>query len=621
MGTGLVKFLWRFRTARRLVAVAAIVLSIHGLSGSAAGAADLRVQARVHPTEVNLGAEVQLTVEVIGDEAGESHPPDLIELDDFRVVSGPSTQTRYQWIDGNATHTRGFRYSLLPLRAGLLAIPPIPVRIGDRVLNTQMVRVQVTAGGGEPDGNGPGRPDKIRSLSLPDEEFSGDLVAVAEIDKNRVFVGEQVTLRFLIRSAREVQGLDLLAIPEFPGFWVEEIPDERERSARRVRRNGRSYIEYTVMKRALFPSRSGDLVIRPVTFEVTVQSRSTGTVQKNLFAPRQKIHRRTRRLTLEVLPLPEDSRPDGFRGAVGEYRLGVVADRHEVQVLDPVTLRITLQGKGNINTLEPPLLVPPADFKTYPPRIEEVQRVEKGQVGGSKIWEYVMVPRTVGEHTIPPIRYTFFDPRQNKYRTLKSAPVTVLARPGESFLAARETGEGHGPLMVRGQDIHHIKTLKGSYPAVSRPLIRHPITAFLFLIPIIGNGALFFTLNRKRHQESNIHRTRKRRAWKSARDRLEKTRERLDSRSATGEFFGAISRTLTGYLADKFDVTAAAMTREKLGILLGRAGIPAITCIQFQRCLDACDRARFGKPADPTPDRRAILEDAEKILILLEKAL
>jgi len=557
MGTGLVNFLWRFRIARRLVAVAGIVLSVQGLSWTAAGAAELRVQSRVHPAEVNLGAEVQLTVEVIGDEADESFPPDLIGLDDFRVVSGPSTKTRYQWIDGNATNTRGYRYSLLPLREGLLAIPPIPVRIGDRVLSTQLIRVQVTAGGGKTSDAAPGQPEKIRTPVVPDEQFSGEIVAVAEIDKDRVFVGEQVTLRFLIRSAQEVQGLDLLNTPEFPGFWVEEIPADQERSARRIRRNGRSYIEYTVMKRALFPSRSGELVIRPVTFEITVQRRSSGTIQKYLFEPRQKIHRRTRRLALEALPLPEESRPEDFRGAVGAYRLGVIADRHEVQVLEAVTLRITLQGIGNINTLEPPLLAAPADFKTYPPKIDEVPRTEKGQVGGTKVWEYVLVPRTPGEHIIPPIRYSFFDPRQNRYRTLKSAPVTLRVRQGESILAAREVGEGHGSLLARRKDIHHIKILKGKFPGSSRPLIGHPISAFLFLIPILGNGALFLTLNRKRHLESNTHLTRKRRAWKRARGRLQKSSRRLDSPSATGEFFGNISSTLNGYLADKLDVAAA----------------------------------------------------------------
>lgn len=51
-------------------------------------------------------------------------------------------------------------------------------------------------------------------------------------------------------------------------------------------------------------------------------------------------------LDLEVLSLPKEGQPAGFHGAIGQFRLSVDGDPLEVEPGEPITLTMTVRGKG-----------------------------------------------------------------------------------------------------------------------------------------------------------------------------------------------------------------------------------------------------------------------------------
>jgi hypothetical protein len=48
---------------------------------------------------------------------------------------------------------------------------------------------------------------------------------------------------------------------------------------------------------------------------------------------------------------------------------------------------------------------------------------------GTRVYERVMVPSEIGDHTIPPISLIFFDPVSGQYRTISTAPLSARVIP------------------------------------------------------------------------------------------------------------------------------------------------------------------------------------------------
>ncbi len=61
----------------------------------------------------------------------------------------------------------------------------------------------------------------------------------------------------------------------------------------------------------------------------------------------------TEPVVVEVQPAPEGA-PESFTGAVGQFDIRAELDRDQTQVDEPVTMKITVEGQGNISTASDP---------------------------------------------------------------------------------------------------------------------------------------------------------------------------------------------------------------------------------------------------------------------------
>jgi hypothetical protein len=587
-----------------IVVLGATLLAPIGLRA----AEDLEAVLFANRDQVRIDEEFELTIEVRGADAGNANAPDLFGLEDVRILGFPSEYSRYQWLNGRTSFTKSFRYTLMADHEGQIEIPPVNIQVGDREVTTTGLTILVTAAtAGDPS----------RRSGPPSADMQEEMVrARAEVDKEEVYLGEQVTIRFKVLTPREIRGLELLEQPVFPGFWVEEIPQDVDRDIRRIRRDGSSFIEYTVIKRALFPSRTGDLHIDPVIFSVTIPRRRSDPFGSMFFESRQTLHRRTERLTIKVNSLPEAGRPDDFRGAVGDFRLSVITEPRDTRVNDAVTLKVTVQGEGNMSTLEPPLVVIPEEFRRYDPRISENLVAGENGVGGSKTWDFVLVPRIAGSHTLPPVHLSFFDPQQGGYRSVRSGPVVVNVEPADMSGGSGPAIRGHRDLVAQGNDIHFIKSHGGRLRDRSHPLYRHPVTLLALILPAAGNGTLFLVQRWRRHSRLNRTLFRRRRAWARARRRFEQAER--DGPGDRSRHFESLSRILSDYLSDKFDVPAAGLTTDRITSLLVTAGVPDHLARELCACIEACDAARFDRSRTP-PDPATLLEKTRRTLARIEK--
>src|SRR5208282_2100323 len=110
---------------------------------------------------------------------------------------------------------------------------------------------------------------------------------------------------------------------------------------------------------------------------------------------------------IKPLPLPQ---PDDFKGSVGQYTLSAAMDKDNANVGQPLTLTVTVAGRGNIKSLPDMTLPPLINFRTFDANAATNIEKKDGQVQGSKVFKTVLIPTASGDLRVPPLSFVFFDP-------------------------------------------------------------------------------------------------------------------------------------------------------------------------------------------------------------------
>ena len=113
-------------------------------------------------------------------------------LDDFTIVSGPAQQTNYSWTNGKSTSTKSLSWTLAPNRAGRLVIPKLIIIAGGNKYRTNSIRIDVKKSG------------TVAS--------SKELFVLTEIDKDEIYMGEQVTVTYKLYTRVQL-GLEKIDYP------------------------------------------------------------------------------------------------------------------------------------------------------------------------------------------------------------------------------------------------------------------------------------------------------------------------------------------------------------------------------------------------------------------------
>jgi len=594
---------------------------------SGAFAQDAEIRASADPSRVEEGAEVQYSIQILGSSQQPDEPPNLSHLPGFVVAAGPSVSSYFQWVNGKTTSSRTYTWTLLPQGKGAHTIPPIAISLEGKVYRTPIVRVDVVdaGAGGNPGGAQPGGsappstfsdPRTRRRLASPPES-PASLFVEASIDKSQAYPGEQVTLVYRVYTQYEIVQMSLNDQPTYQGFWVEDIKADEKYEAKAVARKEGAFTEYTVLKKALFPTSPGSLTIPPLTFRFVVRKRGADAFDSFFFNPTESVFRSSKEVKLQVKELPELGRPPEFNGAVGRFTLSALADRSDTKVNDAVGLKVAVEGQGNINTLGNPTLPPLPDFKRYDPKVEEEMHARSGTLVGSKTWNYVLIPLAPGSQEIAPVRFAFFDPQIEQYKVLESAPIRLKVARGEAGDLPMPSLPSRADIPVLGSDIRYIHLGGEALVDQGKTLYGSRLLLAVVAAPLLLNVALLAFLHRRERLAGSEALVRQRRARKTARKRLARAQGRL-SKERSRDFYQELASALTSYLADKIGVPAAGLTYDRIEEVLELRGVDPGLRGQFRRCLETCDFARFAPAASEPAEMEKAFAEAESVVESLE---
>jgi len=583
---------------------------------------DLTLQASVDQTRVALGEVLTLTVTLSAEGLSSSPTPVLPTPDGFEAEgTTSSSSTSISIANGRMTTTRtvSFVYTLRARREGSFVIGPARVDYGGKSYASSPIRVEVVKASGRrqtrpsPSSSGGG-------LSRADlREIEENLFLQARPDRRSVYVGQEVEVTYKLFMNYNLQNVRYGHQPVYTGFWVEARYDANRLDLKREVVDGREFRAALLRRVALFPTSAGkhDLEQLEIICDIPVQSQRRSLFDfDNFFSDpfrTRQVTVRSEALELEVRPLPPGA-PAGFNGAVGRLQISAQASPAAVTAGDPVTVRVTVSGIGNLKGVAEPVRPSGSGFRFYDPKVSVETEYRGGRLGGEKTFEYVLIPEQAGDQAIPPFRLVYFDPDQARYAVAETAPMPLKVTPG-----ARPSRPKAAPLLSReevralGEDIRYIKPDMAVLEDQGTPIYRSRVFLWLQLLPSLGFlGAWLY----RRHQDrlaGDVAYARRRRSRPEARRRLADAR-RLMTSGEGAAFHSEIHRALAQFLADRLNLPAAGMTGDSAAKALAERGAEKELTGQVIGVFQQCDFARFA-PGQISGSEMENLYEAAEVLI------
>ncbi len=597
----------------RLLTPAALVLLVHAI----VLASDVAVTARVDRNHISQDESLEYSVEISGDISTLPNVA-LPKLPDFEVYSTGTSQS-FTWVNGKSLNTKRYVFRMTPKRAGKLEIPAFALEIDGKRHMTPAQYVQVDPGGAPQSRNTPPQ-NRRQGQAQQGGPTRDDLFIRTVVDKDTVYVNEQITLSF-----KFYQGIELLqntdyVPPQKTGFWVEELGPQKS-SYQSV--NGRDY-RVTEIKSGLFPTAPGVQEIGSASLTCLVQDRPRNrdpfSIFNNfgVFGETRSVKLVSDPIEVVALPLPSQGKPVDFGGAVGQFTMTASVDRTNVPVNEPITMTVRISGTGNIKTVGMPSIPDMPDFRTYQAGdSENIERVNY-VLGGSKIYEQVFIPKRAGTYTIPALSFSYFDPKARSYRTITTDPIRVEASPSQDRFASQVQNLQTNRIDLAAKDIRYLKSDVGDLNTRrSQPLAMSPFFLALYLIPIIGYVAIVQQQRRKQKLETDHGFRRLKQARKMAEGRLARAKSSLIANDADA-FYTETNRSLIEYFADRYNLPAFGLTADSIkAFAAGKQSDQLIA--KMLELLQQCDFGRFAPGGSDTSQMQKLLDEARQLIIDLEK--
>lgn len=410
-----------------------LVLSLAAASGLRAEA----ISARVVPGTARPNQVVSYVIEV-RDGQIESFNNQLRLPLQIQQTSVASTSTQVSIVNGQRSTSVRLSWGIMPLEPGEFVIPAQELAVGGRTLVTNEVKLTVEQGG------------------APVTAGDDALQPILQIEPGRkeIYQGEVMQLNCSLYVPRQLQlrRLGLVEI-EKSDFAIARFPQQSDQTMTTI--DGVGYYVLT-FRSTLSSLRTGELKVGPATMEILVDVPIENAGRPGNFPPGfppgffnvptepRKLTVKSQAVTLKVLALPAEGRPENFSGAVGEFIITANATPTTLTVGDPLAVDLVVSGSGNFDALTEPRLLEQGGWKAYPSKRYAIEgNLDQNQTPTleRKIgFSQVFIPEAV-HRELPPFEINFFNPGTRQYVTLRTEAIPLAMTPAPA-VAPTESAQG-----------------------------------------------------------------------------------------------------------------------------------------------------------------------------------
>lgn len=277
---------------------------------------------------------------------------------------------------------------------------------------------------------------ELRPGENVDEKIKRNFFLRAEISKTDCYVGEPLMAVFKAYSRLDANS-QVLKRPSLSGFSVIEMVDAYSNEPQVEKYRGENYNVHLIRKVQLFPIQPGTFTIEPAEVESTIHLRSAGKIGLRNFFRRRNLT--DRQMTFETLPveikvsaLPEANQPDEFSGAVGDFKVQLLMADTAVVARQPAAVQLIISGVGNFPLITEPRIAWSTASEISGPTVTEQVNKYAFPLSGMKTFQFTIVHRDSGTFSVPPVKFSYFDPSSKKYKTVESNELKYAVSPASA---------------------------------------------------------------------------------------------------------------------------------------------------------------------------------------------
>jgi len=529
--------------------------------------------------------------------------------DDFQLVWGPQkgTSSSISIVNGKTSRSSQttFTYILLPKKAGTFTLPSASAKVKGETIGSKPFTIQVVGGSSSSSSKGGAASSSSSSSSSKSstEVSSDDVFMRLSLSRTSVVVGEPVTATLKLYQRANIVGFENAKFPSFNGFWSQEVEAPSNIEFRRETLGDEIYNVALIRRYVLIPQKTGKLTIDPFELVCLVNVRSarrtTGSIFDSFFDDEYVTVRKrvaTSSATVNVSALPAGA-PSSFSGGVGTFSVSAKFSKDSLKAHDAASLIVTISGKGNVSLIEAPKITFPPDFETYDVKVS--QNTDKSGTSGSKTFEYPFIPRSSGEFSIDPVRFSYYDVNAHRYSTSSTDTLRLRVSRGSASASPSQPQEGNVLTVDRkgvknlGEDIRFIRTKTPDFSNESSFLVGKPLYWVLIIVMALAAAALWLLERKAAARRADVRGTKNRGAAKMALKRLKLAGNFLSENLQTA-FYEELHKALLGFISDKLSMDMADQTKENISAALLDRGISEDLSKEFTDLLDECEYARYA---------------------------
>lgn len=567
-------------------------------------------------------------------------------FDGFNVVGGPftSSSSSFQMVNGSMSHsvTNTYTFALQAYKEGDFHIGSASVTVDGNKVSSSPFDIKVLPDNGNAYGGNSqyaqgGQPQQQHQSSSDPQVSGKDLFLKVTPSKKSVYLGEQVVLTYKLYTKVGVSSLSVFKMPSYAGAWMKDISDNNGGALRQGSEtvNGIEYTTAEIQKVVLVPQRAGKLVIDPMSIECIAQVPTARSNRRSMdpfdiffndpffgggFTNVQK-ELSCSSLGIDVQNLPDANKPASFAGAVGNYSFKSEIDKTELKTNEAFTLTLTVSGSGNIELLQLPEPVFPPDFEVYDPKVIVDATPSANGISGTKRAEYLVIPRRVGDFTIAPVEFSFFNPTNASYCTMSSEQYDIHVEKGEGGDPDGNTiyASNQEDIKYLGSDIRHIMTGKAQLKGLNSFFFGSPAYFVILLALLIAFIVALIVSKKRAALRQDEAKTRNKKATKVARGRLKNAMKYLNAKDQDN-FYVEMSQALWGYISDKLSIERAKLSMDTVNEAMSAKNVPDDLTKQFVDTLNNCEFARFA-PGDASKKMDDLYQQGIDVISKAERVL
>ena len=551
--------------------------------------AQIKFEAQTERSTYGLNERIQL-VFTINNEGDNFEPPKFTGFKAEGPFINKGNQTSITIVNGKVTQKREIStqviYYLTPTKKGTFTIGSASIEFSETTYKSAPIKLTIT--------------DPIQMPTYPGQQnnanFGEGIHLVAELSTKNPYVSEPVSVvyKLYFEPRSTVGNFRNFKAPKYDDFWSQYI-DMKQLKAERGKYNGKDYSMVVLRKVILYPLEAGAKTIEPFKLELDAE---VPTGRRDWFGEYEMrvIEKAlsTGTQTINVKPLPENGKAEGFTGAVGKFDFKVVPSKTKLKAGESLDLEVSVSGKGNLKLFTLPKPVVPSALEMYDPSHSE--NVETPLIGmaGKISDKYTIIPQFKGKYVIKPITFSYYDLATKSYKTITSKEITIDVAEGDGTVVANVPNSNKQA--IEKKEVFQYNKLSTTFEStVRKDFLGSGLFYSLLLAPLLLIPVVMIAKRQKEANDADVVGNRRKQNNRLVKKYLSEAKKQMGDKVP---FYMAMEKALHNFLKAKLHIETVEMSKENIVELLQQRNASEESINRFMELMNDCEFARYAPATD-----------------------